>query len=365
MNSLSIPPEDQADMKSIEIARIWTAGLAAMTRSAHWLVFAASVALVRAEAPCLAWTVPSPVAAGERMQDIRSQWIDDDVCIVLRRGGVLGRYHPKEMKVAWERTFEGSLEGECANRESVWMVQDIPGKDRGMIRISTSDGTIAEKLRSLESRFGVKNSLPSGLEWLPGAKLLAIETLSDGRSDLYLVDPAKTRASVMVPLKGYFWNSQALDQAVTYVHHGVIYRVDAKKGEHHKVWDSGLGEGGDDFPAMRDFAVTADGGFIAIIDKGGWTRGFTVHQRKGQEGEIQSATTDLDAGLLKIDLPRCRILHVGTDKPAMQWLDFEAKLMGEPSKPLKNNFWHVSISPDGHRAGLVDSESNLLFFTLP
>lgn len=49
----------------------------------------------------------------------------------------------------------------------------------------------------------------------------------------------------------------------------------------------------------------------------------------------------------------------------LQWLDFEAKVLGEPSEPLNNNFWHVSISPDGHRAALVDSESKLVFFTLP
>jgi len=45
---------------------------------ALWLVLAVSVALVRAEAPRLAWTVPSPVAAGESIQDIRSQWLDDE-----------------------------------------------------------------------------------------------------------------------------------------------------------------------------------------------------------------------------------------------------------------------------------------------
>ncbi|BCX47158.1 hypothetical protein HAHE_10660 [Haloferula helveola] len=325
-----------------------------------------SACSLQAERPELEWAVE---AAGDpsEMQEIRAVWTDESTCMVLRKSALLGLYQVSERKTLWEKAFDGNVEGFCVGAASAWVVNDIPGKDRALLKIAPKDGSVEERIPTSATlkRFGVKLSLPSALEWVPGQNVLAIEEVENRRSNLHFVDPEKSKKPVMAELVGYFWNTSSMQRGAAYVHHGVIYRIDARSGTHETVWDTGLGEGGEDYPALCDYAVTPDGGFAAIVDKGGWSSGFDLSCREGKDGEIRKVTSDLEVGLVKIDMPRRRIIRVSRDKPTVRVLDFQMRSVGEPSERIPHNCWHASISPSGNRVALIDAAGAILFFRLP
>ena len=330
------------------------------------------LSICTAAEPAVIWSVPSPAASKQdsRNQEIRLRWINDEELFALRRGGIVGKYHCEKKKTLWEKRF-ALVCGFAASPTAVYLIeeQDSAQFSRHLVEIGGGDG-LAVRMWPQEKlgKYAHQDSLAlHNLEWLPDPGLLAIESLQMNRSDAWFFDPRADAFRGKVNLGGYLWESSSDGKSLVWVHNGIIRQAKPGELEFAVVWDSGLGEGGDDHPGMRAYQVGTDGGFAAVLDNGGWQGGARLFHREGAAGKVEMATISHENESLHsvaVDMQHQRIwLSTGTTG----WFgcfDFSGKLVASTDGLSAKNIWAIAVAPSGKRAAVVDSTGTLSFIEL-
>ena len=322
--------------------------------------------------PSVIWSVPSPARSKQesRDQEIRLSWVNDEELIALRRGGVLGRYHSGKKKTIWEKRF-AFVCGFAASPTAVYLIEEQDSAQflRHLVEIGGGDG-LAVRMWPQEKlgKYAHQDSLAlHNLEWLPDPGLLAIESLLDKGSDAWFFDPRADAFRGKIHLGGYLWNASSDGKSLVWVHKGIILQAKPGQREPAVVWDSGLGEGGDDAPGMRVYQVGTDGGFAAVLDNGGWQGGGRLFHREGPSGKVERATLsheDLSLHSVALDLKHQRIWVSAGTTGWFGGFDFSGKLVTSTDGLSAKNVWAIAIAPSGKRAAVVDSTGTLSFIEL-
>lgn len=315
--------------------------------------------------PTVLWSVPAEVEDDPRAQEIRLVWLNDDELIAVRRGGFVGRFDCRNKKIVWERELTG-IKGLAVAKSALFITlgeyPDTLLKKLDALTGGTTASWTEEKLKTLAK---ADSMLVSRLEWLPADGLLAVEGLEMNRSDVWMFDPAKEEFRGKVNARGYLWGSSVAGKRLVWVNQGVILWAKPGDSRATEVWDSGLGEGGDDFPVMLAHQVRADGGFAAVLDNGGWLPGARLFSRQGLHGKVVESPVTRDLDAVAIDLGHGRVWATEEKTGWFGVFDLSGKVVGETEKLLPPFCRAIAVAPSGKRAAVVDPKGTLWFIDGP
>ena len=329
----------------------------------HFLLAGLGLLAPLAGAPSILWSVPSTVKDDSAFDDIHLAWLNDDELIALRRGTLTGRYHCAFKTKTWEKKIPG-IRGFAASPRALFFVREDP--ELVLEERDPGDGTVQRKWTS-DVLGGLAKSdymTLDELEWLPKDGILAVETLGSPGSKVWMFDPRQAKFKGSVRLDGYLHEASAAgDRLVWQDKAGVLRWSNPGGSEATEVWDSGLGEGGDDYPRMLAYQVRVDGGFVAVLDNGGWEGGARLFSREGKEGKVvMSAVT---RNLQAVAIEGSRVWATESKTGWFGVLDLSGKVVAEAEKLLPPYCWEIAIAPSAKRAAVVDQQGTLWFIDVP
>ncbi|MEI6676423.1 MAG: hypothetical protein WCO57_14735 [Verrucomicrobiota bacterium] len=312
--------------------------------------------------PVPIWSVPSEgdLKQSGPSEEIHLSWINDNELIALRRGGILGKYDSLAQKTIWQKSMT-MTRGFATSNKAIFVMKD-QNETTGLLEISLQDGHTIRRWTTerLQKLSGDQSLHPHGILWLAAPGILAIESLQYGDSSCWMFNPAKESFGGKVQLGGYLWNAQSAGNSLTWEVKGVIFRALAADPKAEKVWDSGLGAGGDDYPCIHAYCGGGDGSFVAVLDNGGWQGGMRIFRREQPNGKVSMTSVAADLHSVAIDWSHQRIWGNGGDPVALQVFDFSGRLLAEMKKGAPEHCWAIAISPSGTRIALLDQKGRIL-----
>lgn len=278
----------------------------------------------------------------------------------------MGRYHCGKKEKVWERRFK-RIKGFTVASAAVYLVRDEDSGRRALVELDATDGWSKQTWTESElaSQMKAKSLAMGSIEWLPKPGMLVLEVIGNKSSSAWFFDPARNAFRGSVPLGGYLWSAQSAGKRLVWMVDGVI--LWAAAGDHGPalVWDSGLGEGGDDYPGILACQVGEDGGFAAVLDNGGWTSGARLFLREGLQGEVRQVTIARDLQQVAVDYKSKRIWSTDSDSPWFGLLDFSGKIVTAAESLKIGNCWAMEVAPSGTRAAVVNDKGVLSIIDVP